>query len=183
MLKLNTTFIITLFTTLILLSPVESYLRCYLGIPNMSPVSIKASLSRICEKRNIKYPGMEVWGLEKIRKPFFIGSGSFGTIYKLNNNEVYKEMIVQDTENYQQLYSEINASGCLLKYSDHFANGKDCYFFTESQSNKITIWMKMNYYPFNMMQLIKSGFKPVLDAINSGGRSFKTLDQWKADFG
>ena len=152
-------------------------------IPYTLPPAEKVILQlmgTLCHRKNIKMPGQEVWGMDKMHRKKKIGSGSYGSVYLLLDNQVYKEMIIENPENFLKAYNEVNISGCLNLISQDFASAKECYYFTErlqgSPGTKLSVWMLMDQFQTDLKKVLGNKFNKLAFVL---GQKQWSLEQWK----
>lgn len=171
---------------------VQCDIPCYLDPVSGDANSVKHGLSRICINKNIEYPTNYVWGIENTLNKRAIGQGSFGQIYKLPNNKVYKKMKVEDPENYIKVYQEVATAGCLQDQLNTFAVAQECYFYAQraqgGSGTILTVWMLMEFYPSTLEKVLKQKFQ-ALDFENQSSTKYTRpiinespqLLKWKID--
>ena len=171
---------------------VHCNIPCYLDPVSGDANSVKQGLSRICINKNIEHPTNYQWGIEKTLNKRAYGQGSFGQIYLLPNNKVYKKMKVEDPENFIKVYQEVATSGCLQEQLSTFAVAQECYYNAQrSQGGSgmiLTVWLLMELYPRTLEKVMKEKFQS-LDFGNESSTKYTRpiinespqLLKWKID--
>jgi serine/threonine protein kinase len=146
----------------------------------LSPLQIQQQLHGLCKYKNLKYPDHNIWGMDMSRRQVVLGEGSYGKVFALPNNMVYKEMKIEMPENIIKGYMEVAVSGCLSEIDYNFASAKDCYYFKTGRPGAddyvLYIWLLMDRYPMNLKDLLVTNFKRLYD---EGGVNNKTLIMYK----